>query len=726
MQSNNRKDILNLPLKALCLAVAAACAGSVWAEEDDEVQRLIKPESSFTLGAGHVSGDNQRFGMYNGLSKEGTYGIGSFSVIKRDDDTGTWFRAQGRNLGLSNAELRAEHERQGAWRYFVEFDQTTRNTPYTVFSNVQGVGTNNLTLAQTPPAANRATAQLPDFKVERLGSKLGFSHYFNPELEFTVLFQNVEKKGERLFGRGSASASGSAQEFLAEPINSITRQLDVVLNYTGDKLQLAGGYYGSWYLNANNQLNVNGGDVQLRNSQLPFPSLPFSIIALPPDNFSHQLHLAGGYQFTDKTRGNFKVAYSHAGQMDSFPAVPAANSGSGTPTGGLNASGRNDLGGRVDTTLLQGGITSRLTKELSVLANLRYEDRDDNTSLAQYIRPANASTNGYNEPRSLKNLSGKVEATYRLPMGFRVTGGVDGEQKQRSVEGVRVVGYREQTDEVSSRLEVGRSISETINGSVAYIHSERTGSAYRTLQTWNALTNNFNPGLSYSNRVQPIFMADRNRDKVRVFADWNPAESLNLQFAVEQSQDKYGAGRDILDIGPRAGDARLYSVDATWTVTDNWKVNGWYTRTDTRMKQASGNNTATMPYYTAALGNYVDSIGVGVRGKVTGSIDVGADAMVSSDLSRYTLGANANSSIPDIKYDQTTLKFFGRYAVNKDTKVRLDYLFDQRKIKDWTWNGTGTAGANGLPYIYTDGTWLYQNPQDKVHFIGVSVNYAFR
>lgn len=722
MQSNNRKDILALPRKALCLAVAAACAGSAWADEDEEVQRLVKPESSFTLGTGHVSGDNQRFGVYNGLSKEGTYGIGSFSVIKRDDATGTWFRAQGRNLGLSTAELRMEHERQGAWRYFVEFDETVRNTPYTVFSRLQGQGGNNQTLPNTPPAATRATAQLPDFKVERLGSKLGFSHYFNPELEFSVLFQNVEKKGERLFGRGS----GTSQEFLAEPINSVTRQLDVVLNYTGDKLQLAGGYYGSWYLNANNQLNVNGGDAMLRLSQAPFPSLPFSIMALPPDNFAHQLHLAGGYQFTDKTRGNFKVAYSHAGQMDSFPAVSAPNNGSGMPTGGLNASGRTDLGGRVDTTLVQGGITSRLTKELSVLANLRYEDRDDNTSIARYIRPANASTSGYNEPRSLKNLSGKVEATYRLPMGFRVTGGLDAEQKQRTVDGVRVVGYREQTDEVSTRLEVGRSISETINGSVAYIHSERTGSAFRTLQAWNPATNNFVAGSSYSNRVQPIYMADRSRDKIRVFADWNPGESVNLQFAIEQSQDQYGVGRDTLNIGPRSGDARLYSVDATWTVTDNWKVNGWFSRSQTNMKQASGNNTATQPYYTASLGNYVDSVGVGVRGKVTGSIDVGADAMVSSDVSRYVLGRNAAASIPDIKYDQTTLKFFGRYALNKDTKVRLDYVFDQRKIKDWTWNGTGTAGANGLPYIYTDGTWLYQNPQDKVHFVGVSVNYAFR
>lgn len=706
MHSIYRNEMHGVPCKILVLALAAAFAGGALAE-DDEVARLVKPESNISLGVGHVSGDNQRFGMFNGLAKEGTYGIGGFSVIRRDDDTGTWLRAQGRNLGLSNAELRLERERAGQYQYFIELDQLTRQNPYQIRSGLQGAGTNNLTVRN--PAA---VTTLPDFKIERVASKLGFSHYFNPELEFKVLFQNTEKKGERMFGRGT-TLGGGVQEFLAEPVNHTMRQLDAILNYTGDKLQLSGGYYGSWFLNNNNQLNIQGG-----NAVLSGGAAAINTISLPPDNHAHQLHLSGGYQFTRQTQGKFKVAYTTARQTDSFVNT--------TPL--TNTSGRSDLGGRVDTTLVQLGVTSRPISKLSVLGNVRYENRDDQTPMTRYftVNNAAATLDGFNEPRSLNILSGKLEASYLLPQGFRVTGGVDAEQKERSMVGVRIVGYREKTEENSYRVELQRSLADALNGSIAYIYSERTGSGYRDLRTLNTTVNPpvLNPVNPAINHLQPIYIADRDREKIRMFFDWNPVEALNLQLAVEDSRDKYGAGRSALNIGARSGDAILYSLDATWTLNDRWRLNGWVSRTETRIKQATGLAAASV--WNAALDNYVDAYGVGIKGKVTGAIDVGADAILSKDVSRYALSGTpvtAANALPDIKYDQTTLKFFGRYAYTKDTSFRLDYIFDHRKNNDWTWNGAGTAN----PFTYsTDGTRLFQRPEDTVHFIGLSVNYAFR
>lgn len=719
MYKHNRKDFCGSAPTALCLALALAFAGSARAEENDAVARLIKPESNFTLGLGHVSGDSQRFGVYGGLGKEGTLGFGAFSIVNRDDATGTWFRAQGRSMGRDNAELRLEHERQGHWQYFLELDQMTRVSPYEVYSRLQGFGSNNLSYPATAVAQPRATALLPDFKTERIGTKLGLTHLFSPELEIRVLFQNVEKKGERLFGRGTPSV----QEFLAEPINSITRQLDVALNYTGERFQISGSYYGSWYQNANNQLNIAGG-----NSAFTTPggtSIPFTAMALPPDNFAHQIDVTGGYQFTSTTRANFTVAYTQARQFDSFPAVPAA---AVTPTGGLNMSGRSDLGGKLDTTLVNLGLTSRPLKDLFLLGSYRYEDRHDQTSVARYINvtfPPNSSTNGFNEPRSLTVKTGKLEASYQLPLGYRVSAGLENEEKEHSMAGVRVVGYRDKTKETSYRLELKRAISESINGSIAYIHSDRTGSSYRTLQQINASGPVVN---SYSNRLQPIYIADRDRDRVRIFADWTPLDPLTLQFALEDSRDVYGPGRDASNLGARSGGARLYSMDASWTINERWRANAWVSRSETWMNQADcvapASATAVCSaasYWTSALNNHVNAIGVGLRGKVTGTIDIGADAMASRDKSIYGM-AGAASPLPDIRYDQTTLRLFGRYALEKDTSLRLDYVFDHRRNNDWTWNGTPSSGA----YLYTDGTYLYQRPDDKVHFIGLSVSHAFR
>ena len=717
MNTLNWKSPLPLPLKASVAAImiAFSTAGLATDEETDpEVLRLIKPESTVSLGIGSVSADSQRYGMTNGQHESGAFGIGEFSLIRRDDVTGTWLRAQGRNLGIPQAELRIEHERQGQWQYFAEFDQSTRYSPYTFYSNLQGVGSNSLSYPNTAGAQAKSTVKLADLSTERQNSRLGFNYLFSQELEFKVHFQNTEKKGERPFGRGTPGV----QEFLVEPINSVTRQLDVLLNYTGNKLQLSGGYYGSLFQNANNQLNIAGGDTALRTAANP--NIPFSVMSLAPDNVAHQFHLTGAYQFTDKTRGTIKVSRAMASQHDSFVSVPAPTGG--TPAGGLNMSGRSDLGGRVDTTLVNLGLTSRPTKNLSLVTNARYENRNDNTAVARYINVTGttSSTDGYNEPRSLSTLNGKFEASYQLPDGYRITGGLDYEEKERSVSGVRVVGYRTRTEEISERIELKKSLAEDLNGSLAYVHSDRSGSAYGLLQTWNATTGNFNPGASYSNAIQPIYIADRIRNKLRLFSDWTPLEPLNLQLALESAEDSYGAGRDSLDIGVRRGSAQFISLDASWTINDKWRLNGWLSRGITRMDQADGRTAAT--FWTSSQINRTDTIGIGLRGKLNGAIDIGADAMLGSDKNEYKQGAAASTQIPDISYDQTTLKFFGRYALDKDSNVRLDLVFDHRKTNDWTWNGTGSSGA----YVYNDGSWVFQDPNQKIHFIGLSYNFAFR
>ena len=709
MTNNTFNVSPKLPLKAISLAIFLAFANAAVADEDDEIQRLIRPESSVSFGLGSVSRDNQRFGMYNGLDKERVLGIGEFAFNRRDDETGTWLRAEGRNLGIPQAELKLEHSRQGAWRYFLEFDQITRNTPYTIHSSIQGSGSN----AQSYPATNglrpRASGELPALSTERLNSRAGFNYFFNPELEIKVLFQNTEKKGERPFGRGNTtSGTAFAQEFLVEPIDTTTRQLDVILNYTGSRLQLSGGYYGSWFQNNNSQLNVTGGDTTLR---APASGLPFSVIALPPDNFAHQLNLTGGYQFAEKTRGTFTLAYSNAYQQDNFVSLPV---------GGTNSSGRTDLGGKLETSLVNLGLTSRPTPNLFLLASARYEDRQDNTPVARYITGLSGvqSTDGYNEPRSLTIKNSKFEASYQLPLGYRVTGGVDLEQKLRSISGVRIVGYREQTDEISYRAELKKSLAEDLNGSIAYIHSDRSGSDYQTLRQWNWTTNAF-ASSTLSNQIQPIYIGDRKRNKLRLIADWTPIEPLNIQFVLEDARDTYGHGLDSMNIGPRDGSARLYSLDTTLTLTENWRLTSWISRSENRMEQATGSTNAT--YWTSALSSQFNALGLGLRGKLNSLIDIGSDVIVSQDKSAFEMrGAAVGNSLPEIKYNQTTVKLFGRYALNKDTNLRLDYIRDHRQTNDWTWNGTTT------PYQYTDGTWFYQNPNETVHFLGLSVRYVFR
>ncbi len=94
--------------------------------------------------------------------------------------------------------------------------------------------------------------------------------------------------------------------------------------------------------------------------------------------------------------------------------------------------GRANLGGEVDTTLAQLGVVSRPIPKLTLSADLRYVDRNDKTPIAQYIPPppvtagqGTGTYDGTNEPRSVEQWFGKIEAGYQLPMAFRVIGAID-------------------------------------------------------------------------------------------------------------------------------------------------------------------------------------------------------------------------------------------------------------------------------------------------------------
>jgi len=694
-----------IPLSVIAAALLAAF-GPALATESEEVARLTKPESTVSFGLGYADTDGRRFGQYTGANEQGAYGLFNADIVRRDDATGTWLRFTGRNLGLENRELRFDHERQGNWRYFVDFSQTPRFEPYLVNTAVTGIGSANLTI---PTALTTGTNV--DLKTKREAIGLGFDKLFLGNFNLQVRFRNEEKDGARLSGRGTFGPGVvggpvfGGFEFAPEPINSTTRQLEVILGYTGERLQLSGGYYGTAYNNQYSGLSFSNASFVPTNLSYP----PSSPIALPADTQSHQLHLTGGYSFTPTTRGTFKIAYTKAAQDDAFVTGVSLAPGIG-----------NNLQGRLDTTLVQMGLTARPLPKLSLRANLRYEDVDDKTPIAQYftvgLGPL-STFNGNNEPHSFRTTSGRLEASYVLPMAFRLTGGLDYEEKKHNFSPVRIVTHRDKTEETSYRVELRRSMSETVTGALAYIHSERDGSPFM-LTTLNG-----GAIAPSGNRVAPINIADRKRDKVRLSVNWTPADPLSLQFAVDESRDDY-AQIHALGTGARKGEARNYSVDAAYTFSDKLQGTAWVSRNDTRQEQAQHVGTGTAGLvWAAALRNVGDSFGLGVRGKPNGRLEIGADLShsdINDEYGQQRLNAASPAtvvdSLPDVLTKLTRLNLFAKYAVQKNAGFRLDYVYDRFSTNDWTWT----------TWQYADGTRVLQSPTQKVNFIGVSYYYRFQ
>ena len=693
-----------------CTVLAGLSAFSAaHAQEADEVSALTNPNGgSVNLGLGYVSKDNGRFGQYNGLNEKGGYGILDFNWTRRDDATGTWMRLWGRNVGYEHRELQWEHNRQGDWGYFINFNQIPRYSPYTINTGVQGIGSNFLNIPY--PAATSPKSDVT-LKTEREILTVGLSKALPAGWDVQFRFRNEDKDGARLFGRGTTGGTGGF-EFLAEPIHYKTRTIEAIAGYTGAQFQLSGGYYGTWFNNENMALNINnqpGGPTGLGTG-----AGAFTPIGLPPGNESHQLYVSGGYSFTPTTRATFKFAQARQTQEEAFIVAPAATVG------------RSNLGGRVDTTQAQLGLTARPMQGLTLLANFRYEDRDDKTPVVDYFPTVVTGTaTGENEPRSIKTTAGKLEASYALPAGFRVIGGLDYEEKKRNTSAVRVVSFREKTEETTWRLELRRALSDTVNGSVQYANATRRGSDFQTTQVVAAAGPPPVFGLG-SNLVHPFHLADRDRDKWRLMVDWAATEALSMQFAYDDARDDY-SGRTL---GPRQGKAQLFSVDANYAFTSEWQGFGWLQFSDNKFDQvtcesASGTgvcpNTAADPIWQASLRNKGDAAGVGVRGKFAPNFEFSANLQFMKDRGEFgqsplPVPNPVGTPLPNIEYNRTTLQLNGKYALQKNAGVRVQYIYDRFKTDDFTWTS----------WVYTDGTRVLQNPTQTVHFIGISGYYEFR
>ncbi|MCB1906251.1 MAG: MtrB/PioB family decaheme-associated outer membrane protein [Rhodocyclaceae bacterium] len=657
----------------------AACLGAQAADDDiDEVvHRLITPASQVSFGLGYLFDDNMRFGQYTGLNQRGASAALDVDIRRRDDDSGTWWLVSGHDLGRDSRDLRVEHARQGAWRYYIEYAELVRHSQYTVNTGLAGVGTSSLTVDGT-------ALRDVDPRTRRKSLALGFAHSLPAGWDLSIRFKNEEKDGTRLFGRGTPGS----QQWLAEPIDHTMQQVDVILGFTGERFQMQTGYYGSFFLNRHQALGIDdpaGDPSNLRDIA------SFSPIGLPPDNYAHQLYVTGGYDFTPSTRGTFKVSRARAAQDDRFFVDPAP---------GITA---NSLDGQVDTTLVQAGVTARPTPALSLLANGRYLNREDDTPIRQYFDEGGSTYDGRNEPRSLKSKVGKLEGTYRLGSGIGITGGVDYELRERNTSPLRVVSFREETEERGVRVAFKRMMSETVNGTLLLQRSWRDGSDFAT----NLLAD----GSEGSNLVAPIHLADRDRDKIRLTGDWTPTRDLALQGMVEFTSDDYG-GREL---GPREGASQMFALDASYAFDDFWKGTAWAQRGETRLEQDSLSGGST---WTARTRYKDRAFGLGVRGTVGDRLELGADLSESHSDGMFLFSSvdQTAESLPDVGYQLQSVKVYGKYRARADFTMRLDLVAERWTTNDWQW----------ADYVYSDGTTLSQDEDQNVVFVGVMAIIGWR
>ncbi len=715
---------MDMQKRTFTLTVLAAALAGAWGiaraqEQDPAITELTKPDSWAGAGIGAWSDDRPRLGTYDGMRQKGPYGLLDARINQRDDRTGTWFILDARRLGLDTRELRVDWLRQGNVGLFLEYSRAVRDEPYTVFTATQGIGTTT----QRTPTPSASPALLGELHLGTVREAIGggFTKILGGGYDFRFSIKSEDKRGDRLWGRGGQP------EFAAEPIDSNIKQMEATLAYTGKQFQIQGGYYGNWYTNTNNLVDTaNITTAGVLSNQF--------FLSLPLDNQAHQAFVNGGYNFSDRTRGTFKVAYTRATQDESIPVGTGVAVFSGAPT---------HLDGRLDNTLFQLGLNQRASNAFSWLANLRYYKSDEKTPQFRVVQ-TNAACPAIGNcvdstPLTFETITGKLEGTYRVGPNWSVLGGLERSRQDRSVPegsfdaaGVdlqRFVPFRTRVDETTVRIEARRSLSETLNGRIALAHSKRDGSDFSTGNE------------AQVNLINPIFIADRDRDKVKLMLDWAPAQALTLTFNAEYAKDIYGHSDDR-PYGLRYGKAGVYSIDGAYAVSENWQVNAWYTRDDTeatQVAQRNANSGAAEAVKEANLKNTGNTFGAGLRGALMAKLKAGLDVLWSETKNKYpetltltgagtlypTSGAIAAvGPLPDITNTIVRFNLFALYSLQKNAELRFDYIHEVWKTDDWSW-----FFADGSPFTYgatADGTQVRQAPKQTSDFLGVRYIYRFQ
>ncbi len=720
---------------AVLAAFGAARAQGAAPAEGDKAKAF---EASVSVGAAWVSGDSADrafFGQYNGMRQQDVYGLLGFDYLRTDSDTGTSIAVVGTNLGLQTRELLLDWRRQGDWRFSAGYGELVRREPFTVNTGMSGGGTTTPMVIYLGGGAGSGPEL--DLQTKRKGFDVGLGKWFGSTLEFSASLKSENKDGARLFGVGmscpsftapgcgatSPTATGAAVLLLPEPINQNHSQIDARLNYAGEQLRLSAGYYGSFFNNSNGTLNPSIPGTLNNAVGTPLPvnaglrSILGNPVALPPENQSHTLDLTGNYVLTPTTRATFKVAYSQARQDQGFADAGLA----GAPAG------QGSLDGKVDTTLAQVGLSARPLRGLTLLAEGRYEDRNDKTPIAAYNV---VGTSAYtNRNYSFERVRGKLQANYQFTPAIQGTAGVDYDAIDRAefTPGSAVLGVsalRQDTQELRYRLELRQRMTETVSGEIRYARSDRDGSNWLRPNTGTGVTEVADPATGLPpTAIYPSTLADRKRDEIKVSATWQATDALLLQFSATGGKDEFPTPSSY---AVRESRVSLYSVDASYALSDAWNLTGFASYGSQELNQARPAGAIL------AFDNTNITVGAGMNGRIGEKTELGASLAYIDDRNSYaqSLDPLANPSsgallaatggLPDVKFQQTELRLFGKYLLAKNSSLRLDAIFQRTKYDDWAYQ------YGSVPYLYSDNTTVTIQPQQNVFYLGVSYAYSWR
>ena len=773
MRNSNEKRFTRTVLAASLAAIWLGGSVSAFAA-DDEVSRLIRPESEIEVGVGNVSDKSYKFGDYTGLNNSGAYGIVNLSVMRRGEDDARFLEIVARNLGLDARSLTVEGGDQGNYGLRFGYSELPKyysdqfQTPY------NGMGSSRLTApagwassiditpggAINPPVGTsvvstammtQLAANMKPFDVssKRKDLMLGMTKVVNEGWNVEFSFNQNRKDGHKLKAAPLQVASGGSRGtvLIADPINYTDDQFSAVARYAGEKLQLQFGYNASRFRNSADPVVFD--NLYYNGASTTGGNMLTGRLGSMPDNQAHQISASGAYMLSRDTRLSGSVSVGTMTQDEAY--LPYMS----TSPNALAALPVNSLGGKVDTKHLDFKINSKLSQSIKLTAGYRYDDRDnrtpvnkyiyqtgDNTLLSNYANSVTQGTTRYNMPLSKNKQVVFGDLDFHLAKATTLKLAYDYDQIKHTYE--PTAGDKEHT----FKAEVKHRFNTMGNAGLTLARSDRTAQTYdggeALKPTYTAVylaslcvrpnsflyngavvacsgavsaTGSTSPWLD-TPALRKYFLTDRKRDKARAFANFAPSNSVDLQFGASYVDDKYPDAENGYGLTHATGtslnfDARLTVSDA---VTGNFFMSKDRYGTDT-----NGHNGSTTNIDRQNNAAAFQAARSGITGISDDSWTAGAGFQVKGS-GKVEWGANYTFTRSETatRFSKVGTAIAATVLPVPDTNVQLNRLDLFAKYK---WNKDVTVNLNYTNERLESADWAYdgQTLTSSSFFVGTGM-----
>ena len=730
---------------SFALALAFVSTSRTWAELD---------AGDYTIsGSAEVDGlprtfqgEKSRFELYRDIPESVVVPQLQLLIGSKKQDFYLDFDAS--HVGRDDQNYRLRFGRYGLLDVELEWDQIphtfnidTARTPYVmkggtytlpVRPTAADIADNTTTKANLFNIWANANARPVDLDMLNKIGKISIRYTPNPGWTFTGKYWAQDTEGKRPIGFPFGSGSSSNIAEIVEPIDYQTHNIELGGEYAGQGWSLALKYNGSLFHNSISTLVFDNpaaaGPGCDTTPPTDFATINYTLgrgpcrgrVDLYPSNQAHTFTLTGTASLPLKTKFLGTVSYGWRLQDDSFLPF-TINSAIVAP--GLS---RGSLNGDVRPTMVNLTLVNNSVDRLNLKAYYRFYDLDNRTksvsTLGRTVRNdqdlASASDNQdwmRTKPYRYSKNSAGMGASYNFTRWL--TGKFDFGWERTHRRLVATVEELHTTSLNADEFKMGPTFDiKPLSWMLLRASYQRS---WRFDPGYNSSTN---PATSGS--FEMFFLTKRNRDKVSLFADVSPWETLGFHAGFDYIRDDYP------EVQFRLQRSRSYSpsVGAVYAPLDwlkffadyNFDWSSWdqnYSGT----RRSRGEDRVN----TFSLGSDMDLIKdvLGFR------IQYGYSQALSQISNRNT----ANPGVEDPHWPNNTNTWHEllarlEYHVHKNVAIQLGYYFNKFHSKDfgvdamniWMGNSDTNTGIRRSIFLAD----RYKEPYTAhVGFVGLKLKF---